>query len=164
MTGGLTAPRLPAPTDQLDGFDSGEPVLDSWLVRQAQRNQVGGGSRTYVTTRNGRVVGFYCLAAAAITHAHVAGKVRRNQPNPIPVILLGRLAVIRREQGAGLGAQLLRDAITRSVAAADVIGVRALLVHAMHQEARNFYLNFDFEPSPTDDLHLYLLIKDAPAG
>lgn len=164
MTGGLTAPRLLAPDDQLDGFDSGEPVLDDWLARQAQRNQVGGGSRTYVTTRNGRVVGYYCLAAAAVTHAQVAGKVRRNQPNPIPVILLGRLAVVRKEQGAGLGAHLLRDAITRAVTAADVVGVRALLVHAMYQQARNFYLKFDFEPSPTDDLHLYLLIKDALPG
>lgn len=84
-------------------------------------------------------------------------------PDPVPVILLSRLAIDRKEQGKGLGKHLLRDAITRSVGAAEVIGVRALLVHALHEDARAFYMHFDFEPSPTDPLHLLLLIKDARA-
>jgi len=161
---GYTVPRLLAVDDHLDGFDSGKPELDQWLVRQAQRNQAGGGSRTYVTTRDGRVVGYYSLATGSVVHAEASGKVRRNQPNPIPVILLGRLAVDRKDQGRGLGAHLLRDAITRTVAAANIVGVRAMLVHALHEQARQFYLNFDFEPSPTDPFHLFLLIKDVPGN
>jgi GNAT superfamily N-acetyltransferase len=164
MSGGYTAPRLLAVDDHLEGFDSGEPELDQWLIRQAQRNQTSGGSRTYVTTRNGRVVGYYSLATASVLHAHASGKVRRNQPNPIPVILLGRLAVDRKDQGRGLGAHLLRDAIIRTVQAANIVGVRALLVHALHEQARQFYHHFDFEPSPTDSLHLFLLIKDVATG
>ena len=167
MSGGYAAPRLLAADDDVEGFDSGEPELDQWLVRQAQRNQVSGGSRTYVTTRRGRVVGYYSLATGAVMHAAVSGgvvsgRVRRNQPNPIPVILLGRLAVDRKDQGRGVGSHLLRDAIIRTVQVADVVGVRALLVHALHEQARQFYLRFDFEPSPTDPMHLFLLIEDAP--
>jgi len=162
VSDGYTAPRLLAAEDHLEGFDSGEPELDQWLVCQAHRNQLSGGSRTYITTRNDRVVGYYSLATGSIMHAEVSSKVRRNQPNPIPVILLGRLAVDRKDQGRGLGSHLLRDAITRAVIAANIVGVRALLVHALHVQAREFYLNFDFEPSPTNELHLMLLIKDAP--
>ncbi len=162
MSGGYTVPRLLAVDDHLEGFDSGEPELDQWLIRQAQRNQTSGGSRTYVTIRDERVVGYYSLATGSVVHTEVSGRVRRNQPNPIPVILLGRLAIDRKEQNRGLGAHLLRDAITRTVQAASVVGVRALLVHALHEQARQFYLNFNFEPSPTDPLHLFLLIKDAP--
>jgi len=109
-------------------------------------------------------VGYYSLATGSVVHAEVSGKVRRNQPDPIPVILLGRLAVDHEEQGRGLGAHLLRDAILRTVEAANIIGVRALLVHALHERAREFYLHFDFEPSPTDPLHLFLLMKDAPVS
>ncbi len=108
-------------------------------------------------------VGFYALASAAVERADAPGRVRRNMPDPVPVILLARLAIDAKHQGQGLGAQLLRDAITRVVAAAKIIGVRALLVHALHEQARAFYAHFDFEPSPTDPLHLLLLIKDARA-
>ena len=164
MSVGYTVPRLLAVDDHLEDFDSGEPELDQWLVRQAQRNQASGGSRTYVTTRDGRVVGYYNLATGSVGHADVTGRVRRNQPNPVPVILLGRLAVDLKEQGRGLGAHLLRDAIIRAVEAANIVGVRALLVHALHEQARQFYVNFDFETSPTDPLRLFLLIKDVPGN
>ena len=117
--------------------------------------------RCFVTCRDGRVVGYYALASASIQHREVAGKVRRNMPDPVPVILLSRLAVDRRAQGSGLGRNLLRDAILRSVEASEIIGVRALLVHALKDTARTFYERFDFEPSPTDPLHLLLLMKDA---
>lgn len=114
-----------------------------------------------MTCRDGRDVGYYALASASVDRVGTPGWVRRNIPDPVPVILLSRLAIDRIEQGKGLGAALLRDAITRAVAAAEIIGVRALLVHTLHEQARDFYANFVFEPSPTDPLHLLLLKKDA---
>jgi GNAT superfamily N-acetyltransferase len=164
VSGGYAVPRPLTAEDRLDGFESGEAELDEWLARWAYRNQASGSSRTYVTTRGGSVVGYYSLATGSVVHADVSGRVRRDQPNPSPVILLGRLAVDHEEQGRGLGAHLLRDAILRTVEAANIIGVRALLVHALHERAREFYLHFDFEPSPTDPLHLFLLMKDAPVS
>jgi len=160
---GYSAPRPISEGDETAAFDSGEPSLDIYLRTRALANHVEGVSRCFVTRREGRVVGFYALASASVERRSVPGRVRRNMPDPVPVILLSRLAVDRQGQGKGLGAHLLRDAITRSVAAADLIGVRAMLVHALHDEARAFYTHFDFEPSPTDPLHLLLLIKDARA-
>lgn len=158
-----SAPHPISEGDETATFDSGEPSLDNYLRMRALANHVEGASRCFVTRREGRVVGFYALASASVERRSVPGRVRRNMPDPVPVILLSRLAVDREDQGKGLGAHLLRDAITRSVNAADLIGVRAMLVHAMHDEARAFYAHFDFEPSPTDPLHLLLLIKDARA-
>jgi GNAT superfamily N-acetyltransferase len=160
---GYSAPRPISEGDVVADFDSGEPSLDGYLRGRALANHVEGASRCFVTCRDGRVVGFYALASAAVERGGTPGRVRRNMPDPVPVILLSRLAIDRTEQGNGLGAQLLRDAITRAVAAAEIIGVRALLVHAVHERARTFYAHFDFEPSPTDPLHLLLLIKDARA-
>lgn len=160
---GYSAPRPISEHDVVADFDSGEPSLDEYLRGRALANHVEGASRCFVTCRDGRVVGFYALASAAAERAGTPGRVRRNMPDPVPVILLSRLAIDRKEQGQGLGAALLRDAILRAVAAAEIIGVRALLVHALHEQARAFYTHFDFEPSPTDPLHLLLLIKDARA-
>lgn len=156
-------PRAISEDDDTSDFESGEPSLDEYLRRRALANHVQGASRCFVTCRSGRVVGYYALASASVQHSDVAGKVRRNTPDPVPVILLSRLAVDHKEQGTGLGKNLLRDAILRSVEASEIIGVRALLVHALHDNARAFYAHFDFEPSPTDPLHLLLLIKDARA-
>lgn len=147
--------------DDVSAFDCGEPALDDYLRSRALANHVEGASRCYVTRRDGRVVGFYALASASVERRATAGAVRRNMPDPIPVILLSRLAVDRSEQNIGLGKHLLRDAITRSVQAADLIGVRALLVHAINEDARSFYAAHGFDPSPTDPLHLVLLIKEA---
>jgi len=158
---GYSAPRPISEGDGVAGFDSGEPSLDEYLRGRALANHVEGASRCFVTCRDGRIVGLYSLASAAVESAATPGRVRRNMPDPVPVILLSRLAIDAKHQGQGLGAQLLRDAITRAVAAAEIIGVRALLVHAPHDQARAFYAHFDFEPSPTDPLHLLLLIKDA---
>ncbi|WP_046315019.1 GNAT family N-acetyltransferase [Mycobacterium sp. UM_Kg1] len=160
---GYSAPRPISEHDAVADFDSGEPTLDEYLRRRALANHIEGASRCFVTCRDGHVVGFYALASAAVERSAAPGRVRRNTPDPVPVILLSRLAIDRAEQGQGLGAQLLRDAITRSVAAAEIIGVRALLVHALHEQARTFYAHFDFEPSPTDPLHLFLSIQDARA-
>jgi GNAT superfamily N-acetyltransferase len=160
---GYSAPRPIGAGVEVADFDSGEPSLDDYLRGRALANHVEGASRCFVTCRDGRVVGFYALASAAVERASTPGRVRRNMPDPVPVILLSRLAIDVKHQGHGLGAQLLRDAIIRAVAAAEIIGVRALLVHALHEQARTFYAHFDFEPSPSDPLHLLLLIKDARA-
>jgi predicted N-acetyltransferase YhbS len=160
---GYSQPRPIHEDDDASTFDSGERSLDDYLRTRALPNHVQVASRCFVTCREDRIVGYYALASASIEHREVAGEVRRNMPDPVPVILLARLAIDRKEQGSGLGKSLLRDAIARSVAAAEIVGVRALLVHALHDEARTFYLHFDFEPSPTDPLHLLLLMKDARA-
>ncbi len=157
---GYSAPRPIRDDDDFAEFESGDDSLDHYLRTRAVPNHAEGASRCYVTCRAARVVGFYALASASVERSDATGAVRRNMPEPIPVILLSRLAVDRREQGRGLGRGLLRDAIIRSVRAADLIGVRALLVHAIDDEARNFYSHFGFMPSPTDPMHLLLLMKD----
>jgi GNAT superfamily N-acetyltransferase len=161
---GYSRPRPIREDDDSSTFDSGEPSLDEYLRNRALANHGQGASRCFVTCRGDRIVGYYALASASVRHRDLSGRFRPNMPDPVPVILLSRLAVDRAEQGAGLGKNLLRDAIARSVAAAEIVGVRALLVHALHEQARAFYLRFDFEPSPTDPLHLLLLIKDARAA
>lgn len=157
-------PRPITAGDDASQFDSGETNLDDYIRRRALANHIQGASRCFVTGRDGRVAGYYALASASVQHSDLAGKVRRNMPDPVPVILLSRLAVDKKAQGTGLGKNLLRDAILRSVDASEIIGVRALLVHALHDNARAFYAHFDFEPSPTDPLHMLLLIKDARAA
>lgn len=160
---GYSRPRPIREDDDTATFDSGEPSLDDYLRKRAHANHLQGASRCFVTCRHGRVVGYYALAAAGVQRRDAPGRVRRNMPDPVPVILLSRLAVDRKEQGHRLGKHLLRDAIARCVEAADIIGVRAMLVHALHDDARAFYTHFDAEPSPTDPLHLMLMIKDARA-
>ncbi len=161
---GYTPPRPISADDDITAFDSGESSLDDYLRKKALANHIGGASRCFVTCLDGRVVGYYAVASGSVSHSESGGKFRRNMPDPIPVILLSRLAIDRKHQGCGLGENLLRDAIARSVEAADQIGVRAILVHALHDEAKRFYLRYQFEPTPTDPLHLMLLIKDAKAS
>ncbi len=156
-------PRPITEADDTSRFDSGEPLLDEYLLRRALANHAQGASRCFVTLSDGRIAGFYALAASAIYRRDVAGKVRRNMPEPVPVILLSRLAVDRKDQGLGLGRQLLRDAILRSIEVSQIIGIRAMLVHAKNDAAVDFYAHFDFEPSPTDPSHLLLLLQDARA-
>src|SRR5262245_51967530 len=112
-------------------FDCGEGALDDWLRRRALQNEEGGASRTYVVCVGERVVGFYALAVGSVAHAGAPGRVRRNMPDPVPVVILGRLAVDRNHQGKNIEAGLLRDAVLRTLQAADIAGVRALLVHAI---------------------------------
>ncbi|MDR0960245.1 MAG: GNAT family N-acetyltransferase [Propionibacteriaceae bacterium] len=150
------------PSHLLDGFDSGQPSLDHWLARRALKNQRTGASRTFVTTPiddAGRVVGFYSLAASSAQLDTAPGPVRRNMPDPIPVSLLGRLAIDRTAQGKGLARGLLQDALRRIISAADTIGIRALLVHAIDDDAAMFYHHFGFIPSPLDDHTLFLPIE-----
>lgn len=158
-----TAPRLLEPADVVGGFDAGEPSLNDFLIHRALDNNRSGASRTFVTTADGLVVAYYSLAAGGVAHHEVTGRIRRNQPAPIPVVILGRLAVDVNHRGAGVGSHMLSDAIARTVRGAESIGVRALLVHALDGRARDFYLHYGFAPSPTNDLHLYLLLKDVGA-
>ncbi len=142
-------------------FDCGKAELTDWLRRHALANHQAGSARVFVVHRENRVVGYYALAAASVEHEEAPERIRRGLArHPIPVILLARLAVDRREQGKGLGAALLKDALIRTARAADEVGARAVLVHAKDDDARAFYERFDFEPSPTDPLHLFLLMKD----
>lgn len=155
---GFTAPtRLTAEHD-LGDFSCGNAALDSWFRDRALRNEVSGASRSYVTCATGTsaVVGFYTLAASSVLLSDAPGSVRRNMPSPVPVILLGRLAVDERSHGAGLGASLLQDAVLRVAAAAEAVGVRAMLVHAIDDAAVASYRHFGFSPSPLDEQTLFL--------
>jgi GNAT superfamily N-acetyltransferase len=146
-----------AAAHRLDDFECGEAVLDEWLKRRALANQASGASRTFVVTdQDGLVCGYYAMAAGAVSHQLATSGVRRNMPDPVPVMVLARLAVDRRAQGLHLGAALLRDAVNRAVAVSQNAGVRALLVHALHEKARQFYEHYGFQPSPTHPLTLML--------
>jgi GNAT superfamily N-acetyltransferase len=156
-------PERLGPDHVLHGFDSGERSLDTWLLRHARSASAAGSAQTFVIVgrRQERVVGYYALTVASVEHADVTARARKGMPaHPIPTVLLARLAVDRSAQGEGLGAWLLQDAMRRALAAAENMGIRALLVHALHASARGFYERFGFEPSPTDPLNLQLLIKD----
>lgn len=160
MTLRLTAPELLAAHHTVDAFDCGEPVLDDWLKRRALANQLSGASRTFVVLDDSaRVCGYYALAAGAVAHQAATGGVRRNMPDPIPVLVLARLAVDRHAQGLQLGGALLQDALNRALVVSQNTGVRALLVHALHERARQFYAHYGFQPSPLDAMTLMLRLK-----
>ena len=138
-------------------FDSGQPALDEWLRKTAARNEASGASRTYVICGGGgRVLAYYCLANGAVTHREAPGKIRRNMPDPIPVMILGRLAVDRSLHGAGIGKGLLKDAVLRTLNASEIAGIRALLVHAIDESAARFYRHNGFVEAPSDSLLLML--------
>lgn len=145
----------------LDTFTCGVPALDDWLKRRALHNEFEGGSRTLVACEGPRVVGYYSLAASPVLPAVATGRVRRNMPNQIPVILFGRLAVDATWKGRELGGDLLRDAVLRALSAGATIGVRAILVHAISEEARTFYERFGFRPSPIEPMTLMITLAEA---
>jgi GNAT superfamily N-acetyltransferase len=160
-------PELLGPHHVLAGFHCGEASLDTWLRDRARAAAGAGSARTYVVVdaEQERVVGYHALTVASVEHARATPRARTGMPrHPIPVVLLARLAVDRSVQGSGIGSFLLRDAMTRTAAAAGRFGIRALLVHALHDEARAFYRHHGLEPSPTDDLHLMILVKDIRAA
>lgn len=160
---GVTGPDLLTEAHLVDAFDCGEDHLNAWLRERARRNQADGSSRTWVVADDQRVVGFYASSTAVVLRASASKRAARNQPDPLPALLLGRLAVDRKLQGAGLGAALLKHFLLKSLEIADLTGVRVLLVHAKTQEVAEFYLRYGFEPSPIDDLTLMLLVKDLRA-
>lgn len=145
----------------LDHFDCGSEQLNRFLQRFALMNQKAGSAQTYLALRSKIAVGYYSLAVGSVMHADAPVRVTKGQPkHPLPIMLLARLAVDHAEQGQGIGQGLLKDALRRTAQAADIAGIRALLVHAKDDSARRFYEHFNFDPSPTDPYHLYLLIKD----
>lgn len=155
----------PEPLDKRhirDDFTCGEPALDDWLKKHAAANHASDACRVFVTTDGDSIVGYYGLAGGAVAPADATSRLARGQPmhRPIPVVVLARLAVDLGHQGAGLGSSLLRDAMEQCVAVADRVGLRALVVHAKTEGARRWYKRYDFEESPTDPLHLILLMKD----
>lgn len=154
-----SAPQPLSSVHVVDDFASGEPSLDEWLKRRALANQSSGASRTFVVNdANGRVLGYYAMAAGAVSHQLVSGGMRRNMPDPIPVMLLARLAVDRRAQGQKLGAALLQDAVKRAVTVSQNAGVRALLAHALNERAKEFYEYYGFQASPQQEMMLMLRI------
>jgi GNAT superfamily N-acetyltransferase len=156
----LCPPEPLAASHRLDDFACGEAALDDWLKRRALSNQASGASRTFVVAdEGGHVYGYYALAAGAVSHQRATSGVRRNMPDPVPVMVLARLAVDRRAQGLHLGAALLQDAVNRAVAVSQNAGVRALLVHALDEKARQFYEHYGFQPSPTHPMTLMLRLS-----
>lgn len=155
----LSAPVLLTIEHDLSPFACGEPSLDDWLKRRALTNQERGASRTYVVAEQQKVVGYYSLASGALALNVAPGPVRRNMPDPIPMVLLGRLAIDQAWQGKGLGAALLQDAVLRTRAAADILGIRGLLVHAISEDAKAFYERHGFLASPDQPMTLILPLK-----
>ncbi len=160
----LCAPEPLAARHKIDAFDSGVSSLDDWLKRRATQNQASGASRTFVVCDNNAVVAYYLLASSAIAPAATPGRFRRNMPDPIPVIVLARLAISRSHQGKGLGRALFQDAARRVVHAAETIGIRGLLVHAISDQAKAFYLRLGLELSPIEPMTLMTTVADLRAA
>lgn len=160
----LSPPEPLADHHELTAFNSGTPLLDDWLKRRARGNQASGGSRTFVVCEGARVIAYYALASGGVSANAAPGRFRRNMPDPIPVVVLGRLAIDAAWQRQGLGRALVRDAALRVIQAADVIGVRGILVHALSEDARAFYLTVGFEPSPVDSMTLMVTLADLDAA
>ena len=163
MTAGddrITPPEHLNARHDFAAFDSGEPVLDDWLRKRALANEDSGASRTYVVTARGRVVGFYALAMGSVAAHHATGKIRRNMPDPIPVMIIGRLAVDKAFQKRGLGVALLRDSVLRTQQAAGIAGIRAILLHAISEDAKRFYERYGFTESPMHSMTLMISMAD----
>ena len=159
--GELSAPERLNREHDLAQFACGEPELDDWLKQRALPNEEGGASRTYVVCAGRQVVGYYALAAGAAAHRDAPGRVRRNMPNPIPVMVIGRLAIDLKLQGRGIGSALLRYAVLRTVQAAEIAGIRAILVHAINENAKRFYERLGFAASPTNPMTLIVTVQAA---
>jgi GNAT superfamily N-acetyltransferase len=149
------------PDHQIEGFDCGREELNRYLLRYAWTNQQAGAAQTYLGLVGAAVVGYYTLAVGQVMREEAPERLIKGLArHPVPIMLLARLAVDRRGQGQGIGKALLRDAMQRTLHAADIAGIRAFAVHAKDEDARNFYQKFDFIPSPSDPMHLFVLIKD----
>jgi GNAT superfamily N-acetyltransferase len=156
--------RKLAPADSTEGFDCGQLPLNQFLQRYALVNQKANSSQTYVSCLGAEVVGFYSLAVGSVDPEDAPARVMKGLArHPVPVMILARLAVDRDHQGKGLGKALLKDALLRTAQAADIAGIRCLLVHAKDEAARQWYESWEFDPSPTDPYHLFLMLKDLKA-
>ena len=156
----LSAPQPLSAIHRIDEFECGEAALDEWLKHRAMANQLNGASRTFVVVDDESCVrGYYAMAAGAVSHQMATSGVRRNMPDPVPVMVLARLAVDHRARNIKLGAALLQDAVSRAVVVSQNAGVRALLVHALHDSAKEFYEHFGFQASPQHPLTLMLRLS-----
>lgn len=156
----LTSPAPLADRHDPAGFNSGVPELDDWLRRRAPANQASGASRTFVVCEGSRVIAYYALDSGAVKQAEAPCRFRRNMPDPIPVAVVGRLAVDQARQGRGIGRALVRDAGLRLLHAAEVLGIRGVLVHAISNDAKAFYEAVGFQPSPSDPMMLIIGLHD----
>lgn len=156
----ITPPEPIDATHCLDGFDCGVPVLNEWLKRQALANEASGASRTFVVCVDRRVIGFYALATGSVRRSEAPGRIKRHMPEPIPVMVLARLAVDLHRQGKGVGSGLLKDAMMRTITVSKLAGIRAIVVHALSEEAKDFYLRHGFQESPLHQMTLMLSIAD----
>ncbi len=156
----FSAPVPLSAQHQAEEFSCGTESLDTWLKRRALKNQVQGASRTYVVCQGDQVIAYYAIASGAVMCNDATGRLRRNMPDPIPVVVLGRLAVDSRLHGQGFGRALVRDAALRVLQAADVIGIRGMTVQALTDEAKVFYEHIGFEPSPIDPRLLMITLSD----
>ena len=148
----------------VNDFYSGHAQLDHYLAQHAYQSQLSNASQTYVATDANRIVGYYTLVVGHVAYDDSPARLKKGLArHPVPLMTLARLAVSRNSQGKGIGAALLKDAMLRTLRAAEIAGIRALQVHAKDDGARDFYLHFTFDPSPTDPLHLFILIKDIRA-
>lgn len=161
VRGEFSAPEKLTAAHDLSQFQCGEPALDDWLRRRALQNEKSGSSRTYVLCAGRQVVGYYALAGGAVTHASAPGRIKRNMPDPVPVMVIGRLAIDSKFQGRGVGPALLKDAILRTVQAAEIAGIRAVLVHAISERAKRFYEKWGFIASPVDPVTLMITVAEA---
>jgi GNAT superfamily N-acetyltransferase len=150
--------------DLVDNFDCGVPALNQFLQRYALANQKAGSAQTYVCCKDDEVIGFYSFTVGSVEHDNAPDRVVKGMArHPVPVLILARMAVDLLNQRNGLGRALLKDALLRTLQAADIAGIRALLVHAKNDAARKWYIQWEFEPSPTDPFHLFLILKDLKA-
>ena len=157
----LSAPAPLIATHDVSRFACGETSLDNWLRQRALKNETSGATRTYVVcSESDEIVGYYSLAVGSIEHQFVPRNIKRNMPRPIPVTSLARLAVDLRYAGKNIGTGMVRDALLRTRQAADIVGIRALLVHALHERAATFYRKRGFAVSPFDPLVLFLALND----
>jgi GNAT superfamily N-acetyltransferase len=156
--------RKLAASDLVGGFDCGQPPLNQFLQRFALVNQKANSTQTYVCCQDGAVVAYYSLAVGGVDSQDAPTRVLKGMArHPVPVMILARLAVDRHHQGCGLGKAMLKDALLRTAQAAEIAGMRCLLVHAKDEAAKRWYSAWEFEPSPTDPYHLFLLLKDLKA-
>lgn len=158
---GVKAPYPISDKHDSSTFDCGHTTLNDWLRRRAIKNERQGASRTFVVCEGNTIIAYYSLAVGAITREETSGKIRRNMPEPIPVMVLGRLAVDTQRQGKDIGVGMLKDAIMRTLIVAEQAGIRAILVHALSEEAKRFYLHCGFHESPINDMTLMITLDEA---
>jgi GNAT superfamily N-acetyltransferase len=157
---GISTPPAPLTgSHEVSEFNSGNDALNEWLIKRSLKNQNSGASRTFVICQNNRVIGYYALASGSVERMATPKSIARNMPEPIPVMVLGRLAIDARMQGQRLGSALLKDALLRTLSVSKNVGIRAILVHAIYEDAKRFYLSYGFQVSPIDPMTLMLPVR-----